>query len=74
MFYFKLEEASKFTNVIRIRGEKYIGDKLFIPVEQFAGTVFSVHASTAYYVKWFSELVDFAELLQDESLQFYASN
>jgi hypothetical protein len=67
----------RFLDGLHITGEKYADDgRLMIPVEHFSHSAFNMgsECSTERYKKWFGQLVEFAERLQDKELRFYCSN
>lgn len=59
----------------RILGSHFHEDKLGIPQEYFGRVCGGEkYCALSYYKKWFGELVEFAELLQDPAYVFYCSN
>ncbi len=61
---------------LSIEEAKFLPDRrLAIPMEYFNKPIFNLgHCSLENYKNWFKELVDFAELLQDEDNEFDCSN
>ncbi len=59
-----------------IKGEKYAQDRrLMIPMENFKHPEFNLgNPCLKKNQKWFAELVEFANMLQDEQYTFYCSN
>lgn len=77
------KEYIKIINEERIKGLCHaLPDKIGIPIEYFTLECFNLgfnhgdkfEAPLDKYKAWFFELVQFAEKLQDENLQFYCSN
>jgi hypothetical protein len=60
----------------RIKGAKYEGERLAIPMWQFTPQVIDLGGKNKLedYQEWFRELVRFAELLQNENYRLYCSN
>lgn len=60
----------------RIKGEKYVENRLAIPMWQFNEQVVDLGGQYQLddYKNWFKELVGFAKLLQDKRNRFYCSN
>jgi len=75
--YHHFPKEKLFTGDEYIKDSKYSEDDtmLLIPVKYFQHRDFCLsEASTQRYKKWFYELVQFAEKLQDKSLRFECSN
>jgi hypothetical protein len=70
-------EAGAFFGNPWITGSKYDDRKrLMVPVEHFAmhGCFALPDVSLGYYKKWYDDLIEFAELLQDKTFKFHCSN
>ena len=71
-----MEKESKMLGGTDIKGLEYAKDgRVRIPLEVYAKYPHAEsHSTIEYYKKWFKELLDFAEQLQDKSLTFYCDN
>jgi hypothetical protein len=67
-------EKNKFIGVCSIKGAKWRGDKLGLPMEYFKLDISAQGDVLVHYKRWFAELVQFAKLLQDERYKFYCTN
>ena len=71
-----LEKSKTCLHTEEIKGLEYTKDgRLRIPLDVYAKYPRAEsYSSLEYYKKWYKELLDFAEQLQDKSLTFYCDN
>ena len=70
-----LPTKQTFGSSIRIEGNVFHEQKVGIPMEYFSKPQFHLgHASLEAYKDWFRQLIEFANLLQDEEYVFYCDN
>lgn len=73
--YNVLPMETSIIGVDRVKGAIWRGSILGIPMEHFRNPVFHMGPCTLDdYKRWFGELVEIAELLQDPDTVFYCSN
>lgn len=57
-----------------IKGAKYVGHRMAIPMQHFGSAFHLTDPSFERYKRWMGELLEFANLLQDTGNTFYCSN